>query len=39
VAAGGDEGFLRDAHIVSDGDFVLVVEPDTFADPAVVSNF
>jgi hypothetical protein len=39
VAAGGDEGFLRYAYIVSDGDFVLIVEPDAFADPAVVSYF
>jgi hypothetical protein len=38
VAPRRDEGFLRDRHVVIDVHVVLIVEPHTFTDPAVLAD-
>jgi hypothetical protein len=38
MATGGHEGLLRDGDVVFDIDVILIVEPDSFPDPAAIPN-
>ena len=38
MAPRGEEGFLRNYHVVPDKDVILIVEPHAFTDPRTVAN-